>query len=216
MGGKIYLDDNYFSGIEGHPGTRFAIDMQAGSIDPPIDHELIHDVQTNGTGSTVPIPHELDSVPLELPEKLKILFVDDDSILRRLFKRSVQRVAPAWEVREASNGETALLLSETEDFDIIFVDMYMASIEKQLLGTETVAALRNRGIKSKLCGLSANDKQVEFSAAGADTFMFKPFPCEAYELQQALCRILYPPEKNRSNKEQKVDFTLGVGAKLFV
>jgi CheY-like chemotaxis protein len=209
MGGKIYLDDDYFSGIEGHPGTSFVIDMQAGSIDPPIEHEFIHDMQIDGTGLTVPMSHELDSIPFELPEKLKILFVDDDSILRKLFKRSVKRVAPEWDVREASNGETALLLTETEDFDIIFIDMYMASIEKQLLGTETVSALRNRGVKTKLCGLSANDKEEEFFAAGADTFMFKPFPCEAYELQQALSRILYPPVKDRSKNEQKVDFTLG-------
>jgi CheY-like chemotaxis protein len=209
MGGKIYLDDNYFSGIEGHPGTRFVIDMQAGCIDPPIEHELIHDIETNGNGRIVPMSDELDSIPFELPEKLKILFVDDEPIMRKLFKRSVKRVAPEWEVREASNGETALLLTETEDFDIIFVDMYMASIEKQLLGTETVSALRNMGIKTKVCGLSANDKEEEFIAAGADTFMLKPFPCEAYELQQALCGILYPPVKDRTKQEQKVDFTLG-------
>jgi hypothetical protein len=33
----------------------------------------------------------------ELPEKLSILFVDDDPILRKLFSRMVKNVAPNWE-----------------------------------------------------------------------------------------------------------------------
>lgn len=70
----------------------------------------------------------------------------------------------------------------------------MASVEKQLLGTETVEALRSRGIKCRICGLSANDKETEFLEAGADTFTFKPFPCEARALTQELCRILFTDE----------------------
>jgi CheY-like chemotaxis protein len=100
-------------------------------------------------------------------------------------------VAPGWSFREASNGETALRLVETEQFDLIFMDMYMASVEKQLLGTETVVALRRKGIDCRICGLSANDKESEFLEAGADAFTFKPFPCEARALTQELCRVLY-------------------------
>lgn len=201
MGGEISLDDDFFSGIKGHPGTRFVIDMKAGSIDPPTEQDFFHSMQENSTGRTEQLS-DSDSFPFELPDNLRILFVDDDSILRKLFKRSVKRIAPSWVVREAGNGETALALTENEnekeEFDIIFVDMYMASVEKQLLGTETVAALRKRGIKTRMCGLSANDKEAEFLAAGADAFMFKPFPCEAHELQQALCEILHPSKINRS------------------
>lgn len=36
-----------------------------------------------------------------------------------------------------------------------FMDMYMASIEKQLLGSEAVALLRSMGVESRICGLSA-------------------------------------------------------------
>jgi len=190
MGGKIYLADDYHSGIEGHPGTSFVIDMQAPSVEPPeetqeMDREL--GTRFNIPGATEEELHPLDE---ELPENIKVLFVDDDPILRKLFKRSVLRVAPDWEVREASNGETALVLTESEQFDLIFVDMYMASVEKQLLGTETVAALRHAGVNAKVCGLSANDLEEEFLQAGANAFMFKPFPCEAHELQVRLVQIL--------------------------
>jgi len=60
-----------------------------------------------------------------------------------------------------------------------------------MLGTETVEVLRQKGIKSRVCGLSANDKEKEFLEAGADCFTLKPFPCEARALNQELCRVLY-------------------------
>lgn len=41
---------------------------------------------------------------------LKVLFVDDNMVVRKLFKRSVEKVAPTWDIRKASNGETALQL----------------------------------------------------------------------------------------------------------
>ena len=66
----------------------------------------------------------------------------------------------------------------------------MASVDKQLLGTETVRALRSKGIDSVICGLSANDLEKQFMDAGADAFMMKPFPCEKEELKSELLRVL--------------------------
>ena len=65
----------------------------------------------------------------------------------------------------------------------------MASIEKQLLGTETVRALRSRGVESLICGLSANDLEQQFKEAGANHFLFKPFPCEKEALSAELIRL---------------------------
>lgn len=191
MEGEIYLDEDYQSGIKGYPGTRFVVNLKREPIDPRFIHDY-HSSSAGGTGETFPIESdEEDSAVHELPEALSILFVDDDPILRKLFTRTVRTVAPAWRIREASNGETALRLVEEDTFDLIFVDMYMASIEKQLLGTETVRELRNRGINCRICGLSANDKESEFLDAGANVFTFKPFPCEARALVQELTRVLF-------------------------
>jgi DNA-binding NarL/FixJ family response regulator len=44
-------------------------------------------------------------------------------------------------IEEVSNGETALKLVDKSKFDLTFMDQYMASTDKQLLGTETVQAL---------------------------------------------------------------------------
>ena len=77
-----------------------------------------------------------------------------------------------------------------DKFQLIFVDQYMASVEKQLLGTETVRALRAAGCKARICGLSANDVQQAFEDAGANAFMIKPFPTKADALKKDLLRIL--------------------------
>jgi CheY-like chemotaxis protein len=196
MGGTISLDDEYNSGVPGSPGTRFVVDLCAGSSSPssweveegnhhipkafPLSRISSHDSED-----------QIDSAPTDLPECLSVLFVDDDAVLRKLFTRAVQRIRPQWKVRQAANGETALRLVEAESFDVIFMDMYMASVEKQLLGTETVVALRQNGIKSRICGLSANDKEQEFFDAGAEAFMFKPFPCDEVSLTHALQSVLH-------------------------
>ena len=146
------------------------------------------DVET--TSATSPIPRNR-SFPKNLPPNLSVLLVDDDSMIRKMFSRAIVTVAPTWTFRQAANGETALRITEDEQFDLIFMDMYMASVEKQLLGTETVAEMRSRGIKSRICGLSANDKEIEFLEVGADAFAFKPFPCAPAALTAELLRVLH-------------------------
>ena len=69
----------------------------------------------------------------------------------------------------------------------------MASHTKQLLGTETTHALRNQGCRARICGLSANDTEKAFLAAGADCFLLKPFPCEKGALSRAMARVLSTP-----------------------
>lgn len=197
MGGRISLDDDYDSGIPGFPGTRFVVDLQCAPLDQqPLlltEEAALSNKSKNGSKRTIDDASSgAFSVAALLPETLSVLFVDDDAILRRLFGRSIKSVVPGWTVREASNGETAIRLCQDNDahFDLIFVDMYMASVEKQLLGTEAVAALRQIGINAIICGLSANDKETEFLAAGADAFVIKPFPCEKKALMQELAKVL--------------------------
>ena len=205
MNGEIYLDDDYDSGIAGHPGTRFVVDLQSGSIEPPVldipkTDSFRGDGNTNCSESQS--TEDENSLPTELPENLNVLFIDDDSVLRKLFVRSIRNVAPGWSVREAASGETAVRLVEEEDFDLIFCDMYMASVEKQLLGTETVAVLRSNGVTARICGLSANDKESEFKDAGADFFLFKPIPCDVNALSQTIRRILYQDSRNGYSLDQ--------------
>lgn len=60
-----------------------------------------------------------------------------------------------------------------------------------MLGTETARALRAQGIQSRICGLSANDMEDKFLAAGADFFLQKPFPCKPEELRKTLIQVVH-------------------------
>lgn len=209
MEADIYLDESYNSGVPERPGTRFVIRLNRAPLllddlsldDPstPIDPEMaplsvdipavigIEDAETLKDLES----GEAQQKNKELPDELTVLFTDDDMVLRKLFVRAVRKVRPGWKIMEASNGETALRMVEDHSFDMIFMDQYMASVEKQLLGTETVMALRAKGVTCKICGLSANDIENSFLDAGASTFMMKPFPCDPATLTSELQRVYF-------------------------
>ena len=214
--GEILLDESYESGIQGSPGARFVVKLNMPAIQTPIntsftDRYAQADSSANSSGeresgtATWPAGEPIDPPASLLPEELSVLFVDDDAILRKLFIRSIHKVCPNWTIRGASSGEEALrLMSESQKqpcvdeeqgspqqcpFDLVFIDQYMASSEPQLLGTETVRAMRARGVDCAVCGLSANDMEMEFKAAGADCFVLKPLPCEKTALLTELARI---------------------------
>jgi CheY-like chemotaxis protein len=182
------------------PGARFVIDLHQTPIykDSLTNVSLGDDSSTPLTteesfegGASITPPNEKEAaITFDLPEELTVLFVDDDAVLRKLFSRSVARVKPKWHIDQASYGEEALELVGARAYDIIFIDQYMASDEKMLLGTETVVVLRNeKHVASLICGLSANDMKEQFIAAGANTFMTKPFPCEKNSLERELTRV---------------------------
>ena len=131
-------------------------------------------------GSSVSATETESLVPWEdrLPKHMEVLFVDDENILRKLFIRTVKKVAPTWRITEASNGERALQLAEVKSFDLIFIDQFMPCNGRPLLGTEVVRKIRAMGIEAIVCGLSANDMKQDFIQAGANGFLHKPFPCK--------------------------------------
>jgi signal transduction histidine kinase/CheY-like chemotaxis protein len=192
--GDIWLDESYDSGVKDSPGARFVIRLNT----PPLSSDAILQSSSKGGTSSSSSSREfiqsendiISTKVVKLPENLSVLFVDDDLVLRKLFSRSVTKAAPTWKIHEAANGETALRLVDSEAYDLIFMDQHMASTEKQLLGTETVRALRAKGFKSTICGLSANDIEQSFMSAGADCFILKPIPCDRSRLMGVLDGIL--------------------------
>jgi signal transduction histidine kinase/CheY-like chemotaxis protein len=191
LNGDIWLDETYDSGVKDSPGARFIIRLKT----PPLSSEdTLKSSDEGGMSSNEElVQNRNDTIRtklVELPENLSVLFVDDDRVLRKLFSRSVAKVSPTWKINDAENGETALTLVDSEPYDLIFMDQHMGSTEKQLLGTETVRALRAKGFKNKICGLSANDVEQSFISAGADCFVLKPIPCDRRTLEGVLDWIL--------------------------
>lgn len=210
MGATIWLDECYDSGLLGSPGARFVVDLQQSPCTDMISrmnsfceamHESTSDQpeQKNESSTfstelsgldnpTEDSPTGTTESQQKLPESLRVLFVDDETILRRLFMRTIHKVAPTWHVSEATNGSQALQLVEEQDFDVIFMDQYMPC-EKPILGTEVVRIWRSKGVSSRICGVSANDMKQDFLDAGADGFILKPFPCKKDALQAELVKL---------------------------
>ena len=188
MGGEIWLDENYDSGVDGCPGARFVIDLRC----PPISADVVEavaciespEMAINDEKTPKASPRN------DLPAGLTVLIVDDDMVLRKMLKRTMRKVTTDWQVFEAANGETALRLAEDQQFDLIFLDQYMTSTDRQLLGTETARELRAKGVQSTICGLSANDMALQFIESGANAFMMKPFPCGEEDLVTELIRVI--------------------------
>lgn len=192
MEGTIQLDESFNSGMEGRPGSKLDIFVPCKPVSVDTLSTVVTDMATKNSLEVSIRSEGTEESKMEgtLPEEFRALFVDDDLVLRKLFTRSLKRICPKWSVKEASNGESALKLAETESFDVIFLDQYMTSVEKQLLGTETARKLRSDGVESLICGLSANDMEEAFISSGADAFMIKPFPCKPDALTQELLRVL--------------------------
>lgn len=187
MEGDIFLDETFESGVEGSPGAKIVVNLKI-PPEPDAARETEQPAEEMGLGT---MQEKISfGATCTLANQLSVLFVDDDRILRKLASRSIKKIRPEWTIREAASGEMALQLAETESFDLIFMDQYMTSAEQGLKGTETIRALRAKGITCVICGLSANDLEGAFLSAGADTFLMKPFPCKDDELHLELGRIL--------------------------
>ena len=143
LGGDLFLDESFDSGIEGCPGTRFVLKLnQAPEVPEDEEDEKIHKIvdekcqmvppesfeenSSDGLSSVGPLCSPTVEQICGLPEKLSVLIVDDDLILRRLISRTLKQVAPSWNISQASNGETALLLADSHQYDLIFLDQVSA------------------------------------------------------------------------------------------
>jgi CheY-like chemotaxis protein len=189
-------DEHDENGLKGHDSSESNVDADTstdtGTTATTSDTTPATTIMSATNRLTFTAPAPMNSTSLQhlptciLPESCTVMFVDDDTLLRRLFSRSLAKVRPKWRIQEACNGETAIELATQANFEIIFMDQYMASHSKQMLGTEAVRALRARGVTSIICGLSANEMMADFQDAGADTFVLKPLPCKHDALLETL------------------------------
>jgi two-component system response regulator TctD len=118
------------------------------------------------------MPHALSI--RTMGKTLRILAVDNEPsvthILGYLFPR------PGYQVTAVARGEDALatLTAAPDEFDILIVDQKMPD----LVGTELVKALRDRGLTTKIIVLSAHlsyDVRQAFENLNVKTMLNKPF-----------------------------------------
>lgn len=129
----------------------------------------------------------------------KILVVEDDNSLRRLFCRTLQR--NNYDTLEADCAETALAILDAETIDLIVTDVMMPGMD----GFEFIRQLRESQIDLPVLIITAKsdilDKQAGFFA-GADDYMVKPI-----NINELVLRVTALLRRAKSVSEKRL--TLG-------
>lgn len=106
----------------------------------------------------------------------RVLIVEDDANLRRLFIQFLQR--QKYHVEEAENGEEALQKIKASDFDVIVTDLQMASVS----GLEVLQAAKDKDPLTQVLivtGYGSIATAVEAMQRGAFEYLTKPMHLEA-------------------------------------
>jgi len=112
---------------------------------------------------------------------MRILIVEDDRKLRGFIKRALKEEHYA--VDAASNGEDALNLASSVDYDLVLLDLLLPQKD----GIEVCRELRKLKCKVPVLMLTAMDRiidKVKGLDSGADDYLTKPFA-----LEELLARI---------------------------
>ncbi|PRZ07645.1 LytTR family two component transcriptional regulator [Isoptericola sp. CG 20/1183] len=119
----------------------------------------------------------------------KALIVDDEAPARAELRYLLEEIGQVQVVGEATNGEEALLLLGSLDYDLVLLDVRMPGGS----GLEVAAALRRQPDPPKVIFTTAYpDHAVDaFDLAAAD-YLLKPF--DADRLRRALERALRPDD----------------------
>ncbi len=104
----------------------------------------------------------------------KVLIVDDSSAVRQIVQRILQGSVFNCEITEAGDGETALALCRSSQFDVVFLDCNMPGLSG--LATMKRLAVIQSSLKVVMISgersLANEDKALD---AGACSFLHKPF-----------------------------------------
>ncbi len=106
----------------------------------------------------------------------KILIVDDHADIRRLIRMTLE--FEDYDVREAADGEAALLIAQAFQPDLLLLDVMMPGAVDGLEVCRRLTAERVAGQGPRIIMLSARGQASDRDAglqAGADTYLVKPF-----------------------------------------
>lgn len=110
-------------------------------------------------------------------QKIHVLVVDDEKMIRSLLKMSLQRMG--YEVTTADDGEEALRIFPQQQFDLVLLDILMPGIDGFTVCTE-LRQISDVPIVM-LTALNRPDDVVRGLELGADNYITKPFTFKEVE-----------------------------------
>lgn len=104
----------------------------------------------------------------------KVLVAEDSSVIQNLLKKIL--LFENCKVTSAKNGQTVLDKYESEDFDLIIMDINLPILDG-LSATKKIRALKGEKGNIPIIGISGNAKNLpvsEFFEAGMNEYLQKP------------------------------------------
>jgi PAS domain S-box-containing protein len=156
LGGSVSLQS------EQGTGSCFTATIATGSLQGV---ELVHERQAMPSATPVGTAHEM------MPLSGTVLLAEDNPDNQRLIAMYIRKTGA--EVTIVENGEQAVELALTGQFDIVLMDMQMPVMD----GIEATRTLRAKGYCGAIIALTANAMREDRDAcieAGCDGFLTKP------------------------------------------
>ena len=142
----------------------------------------------------------------------RLLVVDDDARLRTFLAGELR--CEGYEVREAEDGQSALLLLREEPGDLVLLDWTLPDFS----GVEICRRLRSSGDITPVLMLTCNDDirdRVQALDSGADDYILKPFSIEELlaRIRAHLRRTTYWRGAANSDVLSYADLTVNTGTR---
>jgi DNA-binding response OmpR family regulator len=113
---------------------------------------------------------------------MKILVVDDDMHIQRLYKEELEE--EGYEVVIASNGEEAIKLFDTETPDIVTLDILLPDID----GIRLLRQMKEKNPKIPIIMSTAYDYRDDFAVWASEAYIVKSSDLE--ELKSTIKKLL--------------------------
>lgn len=129
----------------------------------------------------------------------QVVIIDDDPRLRQFLCGELE--VEGYAVREAADGQSALIALRENPSDVILLDLLLPDFS----GVEVCRRIRASGITTPIVMLTGRDgvqERVEALDSGADDFMLKPFSVEELlaRLRAHLRRSTYGQEEEDNDE----------------
>lgn len=125
---------------------------------------------------------------------IRVLLVDDEPAIRRALRTSLAEMG--FSITEASRGEEAIQLVQSQAFDVVLLDINMPGIG----GMKTLVKLRSMAPRLPILMVTvvdAEEDKVEALECGADDYITKPFSIrECIARMRSAVRRSQAPERN--------------------
>jgi DNA-binding response OmpR family regulator len=126
---------------------------------------------------------------------VRVLLVEDSARLRRSVGTALRKSGYA--VDAVGDGDAGLWLAESNDYDVIVLDLMLPKLD----GLSVLGRLRQAGRTTHVLILTARDTvddRVRGLQSGADDYLIKPFALEELLARvQTLCRRAYGSKQPR-------------------